>query len=136
MAEPARKIARSTVVTRLADVPEFVLDGNHMYGLATPSRGARQVEVWLSRVEVDASTPPHSHSGEEIVVVLRGRGEARRIGIETTTFEAPCTLILPAHEMHQIANTGSDMLELIAAIPAGSKVYDQYGVEMALPWRE
>lgn len=135
MGEPARRIAED-VVTRWAEVQEFELDGNVMYGLATPARGARQVEVWLSRVRPEAETPVHSHSREEVVVVLRGRGEARRIGRETTTFEAPCTLILPGNELHQIANTGSEVLEMIAAMPTGTRIFDERGVEMALPWRE
>ncbi len=135
MAEPARKLTRS-IATRLADVPEFELAGNVMYGLATAARGARQVEVWYSRVRPEAETPVHSHSSEEIVVVLRGRGEARRIGVETVTFEAPCILILPAYELHQIANTGREELHMVAAMPAGSKVFDEHGIEMALPWRE
>jgi mannose-6-phosphate isomerase-like protein (cupin superfamily) len=136
MAEPARKLSAGAVVTRLGEVREFTLAGNHMYGLATLSRGARQVEVWLSRIDPEAETPTHSHSTEEVVVVLRGRGEARRIGAETITFEAPCTLVLPAFELHQITNTGRETLEAIATMPAGSRIYDRYGVEMALPWRE
>jgi quercetin dioxygenase-like cupin family protein len=136
MAEPARKTRSGTAVTRLTEVQDFTLAGNQMYGLATPRRGAREVEVWLSRVDPDAETPVHSHSTEEVVVVLRGRGEVRRIGAETNTFEAPCTLILPPFELHQIANTGREILELIAAMPAGSRIYDQHGIEMALPWRE
>ncbi len=135
MAEPARKRGPAIAV-RLAEVNEFALAGNHMWGLATPGQGARQVEVWLTRIEPEAETPVHSHSGEEVVVVLRGRGEARRIGMETVTFEAPCTLILPAHELHQLANTGREVLEAVAAMPAGSRIFDERGVEMALPWRE
>jgi quercetin dioxygenase-like cupin family protein len=135
MGEPARKYNQD-VVTRWADVREFELQGNRMYGLATPSRGARQIEVWLSRVEPEAETPVHSHSDEEVIVVLRGRGEARRIGRETTTFEAPCALILRANELHQLANTGREVLELIASMPTGTRIFDQHGVEMALPWRE
>lgn len=136
MAEPARKTRSGTVVTRLTEVRDFTLAGNQMYGLATPRHGAREVEVWLSRVDPEAETPVHSHSTEEVVVILRGRGEVRRIGAETNTFEAPCTLILPPFELHQIANTGREILELIAAMPAGSRIYDQHGIEMALPWRE
>ncbi len=135
MAEAARKLIHGPV-TRLADEQQFEMAGNIMFGLATPSRGARQVEVWLTRIQPDAATPVHSHSGEEIVVVMRGRGEARLIGKETVTFEAPCTIILPAHELHQLANTGREALEAIASMPAGSRVFDEHGIEMILPWRE
>lgn len=135
MGEPARRITQD-VVTRWADVQQFELNGNLMYGLATPSRGAREVEVWLSRVQPDAETPVHSHTHEEVLVILRGRGEARRIARETITFEAPCTIILPANELHQVANTGREVLETIAVMPAATRIFDQRGVEMALPWRE
>jgi mannose-6-phosphate isomerase-like protein (cupin superfamily) len=94
------------------------------------------VEVWLSRVQPDAETPVHSHTHEEVLVILRGRGEARRIARETITFEAPCTIILPANELHQVANTGREVLEMIAAMPSATRIFDQRGVEMALPWRE
>jgi gentisate 1,2-dioxygenase len=87
-------------------------------------------------MEAGAETSPHSHSAEAVMVVLRGRGEARRIGVETLTFEAPCSITLPEFEIHQIANTGGDILELLVAIPTSSKVYDEHGIEMALPWRE
>jgi mannose-6-phosphate isomerase-like protein (cupin superfamily) len=136
VAEPARHFSTPSVVMRLADTPEFELAGNIMYGLATPRRGARQVEVWYSRLRPEVETPIHSHSGEEVLVVLRGRGEARRIGVETVTFEAPCTLILPAFELHQVANTGREELQAVTVVPAGSKMFDERGVEMALPWRE
>jgi mannose-6-phosphate isomerase-like protein (cupin superfamily) len=117
-------------------VQHFEMAGNHMYGLATRARGARQVEVWFTNIDVDAATPVHRHSDEEVVVVLKGRGEARRIGVETITFEAPCTLILPADELHQLANCGSVAIEAFACMPVASKVFDEHGIEMALPWRE
>ena len=135
MAEALRK-SHGEVVTRLAEAQPFELGGNTMYGLATPARGAREVEVWMQRSAPGAETPIHSHSSEEVLVVLCGRGEARRIGRETVTFEAPCTLVLPGHELHQVANTGREVLETIAVLPMGSKVYDEHGVEMMLPWRE
>jgi len=135
MAEPLRKF-HPEIASDLADLREFRLGGNTMYGLATPARGAWEVEVWLQRSEPGAETPLHSHSSEEVIVVLRGRGEVRRVGGERVRFEAPSTLLLPGHELHQIVNTGQEMLEAVAVLPAGSKVYDQHGVELMLPWRE
>jgi quercetin dioxygenase-like cupin family protein len=135
MGEPAKKLTRDVVI-RLSDVQPFEAPGIVIYGLATPSKGARQIELWMQRSQPETETPIHSHSAEEVIVVLRGRGEVRRIGKETTTFEAPCALILSSHELHQIANAGREVLELIAAVPVGSKVFDERGVEMMLPWRE
>jgi quercetin dioxygenase-like cupin family protein len=94
------------------------------------------LEVWASTVEPGCSTPIHSHNAEEVIVVLKGKGEARRVGIETISFEGPCTLVLPANERHQMANTGTEPYDSIAIVPIGSKIFDENGVEMALPWRE
>lgn len=118
-----------------SDVREFELMGNFMSGLATPSRGARQLEVWWAKTAPGAATPPHRHTDEEVIVFLRGRGEAHAGG-NTVRFEAPCTLILPANELHQLVNTGTEILEAIAVVPIGSKVFDADGNEMPLPWRE
>jgi hypothetical protein len=35
-----------------------------------------------------------------------------------------------------MANTGTEPYESIAVVPIGSKIFDENGVEMALPWRE
>jgi mannose-6-phosphate isomerase-like protein (cupin superfamily) len=136
VAELARKPSRSLTVVRNGDLRVFEMMGNYMAGLATPSHGARELEVWHSIVDAGRATPVHSHNCEEIVIVVKGRGEARLIGSETIPFEAPCTLILPAHELHQLANTSTEPYETIAVLRIGSKVFDEKGVEMALPWRE
>ena len=121
-------------VVEHAGVKEFELMGNAMRGLATPSRGAKQLEVWWAKTAPGAATPVHRHDAEEIVVVLRGQGEARAGGA-TVKFSAPCTLILPGEQLHQLANTGREILEAIAVVPVGSKVFDANGNEMPLPWR-
>ena len=56
-------------VVRAADISEFELMGNHMRGLATPSRGAAEVAVWRGVTEPGATTPPHKHDHEEVLVV-------------------------------------------------------------------
>jgi quercetin dioxygenase-like cupin family protein len=137
MAELARRFSSKRAgYIRHEEAREHVLMGNHMAGLATQSMGAREIEVWHSSVEPGACTPVHSHNAEEVIVVLSGKGEARRIGVETIEFEGPCTLILPGNELHQMANTGTQSFESIAIVPIGSRIFDEKGVEMALPWRE
>lgn len=116
------------------DVMPYELQGNVMLGLATPSRGAREVEVWHTRIIAGAATPPHVHGGEEVVVVLRGRGELH-VGGEVMAFEGPCTLIAPAHVPHQIINTGEEATEAIAVLPLGSTISTPEGEELVLPWR-
>ncbi|MGH7365767.1 MAG: cupin domain-containing protein [Candidatus Rokuibacteriota bacterium] len=116
------------------DVPTFELQGNLMIGVATPSHGARQVEAWYTTLAPGAATPPHVHDAEEIVVVLRGRGELR-VGEGRLSFEAPCTLIAPAGVCHQILNTGEETVEAVAAMPLGSTISDADGAALELPWR-
>ena len=116
-------------------VPSFELQGNFIMGVATPSRGAKEIEAWFSTMAPGAETPLHVHDSEEIVVVLRGRGKVR---VQDTwePLEAPCTLIAPRGVPHQIVNTGDDPLEAVAAIAAGSSIRTPDGVVLDLPWRE
>jgi quercetin dioxygenase-like cupin family protein len=111
----------------------FDLAGNHMSGLATPSREARHVEVWRANMDAGAATPPHQHDHEEVVVVLTGNGRAR-IGTDERTFQAGDTLILPAGRVHQLfADTA---VESIAVMRLGSVITTPTGEVMDLPWRK
>lgn len=111
----------------------FELAGNHMTGLATPSRDASHVEVWRANMDAGAATPPHCHDFEEVVVVLRGNGRAQ-IGGEWCSYREGDTLVLPAGVLHQIfADTAT---ETIAVLPARSVITSADGERMHLPWRE
>ncbi len=122
-------------VVEHAKLKEFEMMGNFMTGLATPRHGAQTLEVWQAGMAPGASTPLHRHDAEEIILVLRGQGEAHAAG-EVDRFHAPCTLILPGNQLHQLKNTGAERRETIAVVPIGSKVFEAEGNEMALPWRE
>ncbi len=116
------------------DLPDYGLNGNHHLGIATRERGAKELEAWYVTLTPGAATPVHRHDGEEIVVVLSGRGDAiSDAGI--APFEAPCTLVLAAGEFHQLRNTGSEDAVLVAAMRLGSRIEDAAGAELALPWR-
>jgi quercetin dioxygenase-like cupin family protein len=121
-------------IVRHQDIRTYELQGNTIAGLATPGRGARQVEVWHTILAPGAATPPHVHADEEVVVVLRGRGEIQ-IGEARHPFEAPCTLIAPAGIPHRLANTEMGPLEALAALPLGSAVATPEGAALDLPWR-
>jgi quercetin dioxygenase-like cupin family protein len=115
-----------------SDDREFVLEGNHMVGLATRSRNAETVEVWRTRMEAGSATPPHQHDYEEVVVVLSGRGRAR-IADQEIAFEAGDTLILPAGKVHQIFSETAS--ESIAVLPRCSTIRTASGEVTNLPWR-
>ncbi len=109
------------------------MQGNHIAGVATPTSGARQVEMWHGRMDASSATPPHSHDTEEIVLFLAGSGRATVAGREVR-YRAGDTLILPPAEVHQIfAETDS---EFVSAMPIGGTVKLPDGAVMELPWRK
>jgi quercetin dioxygenase-like cupin family protein len=112
---------------------EFFLEGNHMAGLATPTRNAEHVEVWRARMDAGSATPPHQHDYEEVVVVLSGRGRAR-VGDDEVAFTAGDTLILPAGKIHQIFSETAS--ESIAVMPQRSMIRAASGEVLDLPWRQ
>lgn len=111
----------------------YSLHGNHIAGVATPSRGAQQVEMWHGRMDGNAATPPHSHDTEEVVFFLQGSGRAV-VGDTEFRYQPGDTLILPAGQVHQIfADTDS---EFVSASPRGGTVKLSDGVVLDLPWRK
>lgn len=117
------------------EVRSFEMNGNQLRGIATLGTGAKQFEVWRSNVAVGSSTPRHKHDSEEVFVFLRGKGRAV-IGDEEIEFEAPCTLVAPKNVPHQYWNTGDVETDAIVIIGIGSKIWNQEGELMQLPWRQ
>jgi quercetin dioxygenase-like cupin family protein len=108
------------------------LHGNHIAGVATPTSGARQVEMWRGRMDAQSASPPHRHDTEEVVLFLKGSGRAT-ISDREVRFQAGDTVLLPAGELHQLfADTAC---EFVAAMPLGGTVQRPDGVVMDLPWR-
>ena len=108
------------------------LHGNHIAGVATPTSGARQVEMWRGRMDAQSASPPHRHDTEEVVLFLKGSGRAT-ISDREVRFQAGDTVLLPAGELHQLfADTEC---EFVAAMPLGGTVQLPDGVVRDLPWR-
>ena len=109
------------------------MEGNHIAGVATPSSGAQQTEVWYGRMDANSATPPHSHDTEEVVLFLKGSGRAT-VADREVRYQSGDTLILPAAQVHQIfAETES---EFVGAMPSGGTVKLPDGVVLDLPWRK
>jgi quercetin dioxygenase-like cupin family protein len=108
------------------------MEGNHITGVATPSRGAQQVEMWCGRMDAGSATPPHSHDTEEVVFFLKGSGRASVAGQEIR-YECGDTLILPAGLVHQLFSQTES--EFVSAMPIGGTVRLPDGVAIDLPWR-
>ena len=108
------------------------MQGNHIVGVATPTSGAHQVEMWHGRMDAGSATPPHSHDTEEIVLFLKGSGRAT-VGDVEVRYRPGDTLILPPAQVHQIfAETDS---EYVAAMPLGGTLKLPDGTPLDLPWR-
>lgn len=108
------------------------LHGNHIAGVATPSSGARQIEMWRGRMDAHSATPPHCHDTEEVVLFLKGSGRAT-IADSEVRYQAGDTLLLPAAQVHQIfAETDS---EFVSAMPINGTVKLPDGEVLDLPWR-
>jgi quercetin dioxygenase-like cupin family protein len=123
-------------VVRAADIPEFELMGNHMRGLATPSRGAAEVAVWRGVTEPGATTPPHTHDHEEVLVVLAGSGSANMDG-EQVEVSPGDVLIVPPNKLHQLLGPAEgEPLDAIAVMPIGTRTFLPDGEELQAPWAE
>jgi quercetin dioxygenase-like cupin family protein len=123
-------------VVRAADIPEFELMGNHMRGLATPSRGAAEVAVWRGVTEPGATTPPHTHDHEEVLVVLAGSGSASMDG-EQVEVSPGDVLIVPPKTLHQLHGPAEgEPLDAIAVMPIGTRTFLPDGEELQAPWSE
>ncbi|HVM96772.1 MAG TPA: cupin domain-containing protein [Candidatus Acidoferrales bacterium] len=112
---------------------EHELQGNHMTGLATASRGAQSTEMWRAKMDAGAATPPHVHEHEEVLLILAGQGRAT-IGDEEVCYRAGDTVILPSGKVHQIfAETSTD---IVSAMALGGTVRLPNGELLDLPWRK
>ena len=109
------------------------MQGNHIAGVATPTSGAQQVEMWHGRMDANSATPPHSHDTEEVVLFLKGSGRAT-VADREVRYQSGDTLILPTGQVHQIfAETES---EFVSAMPIGGTVKLPDGMVIDLPWRK
>lgn len=118
-----------------AELENFENDGALLVGLATAGLGAQNFEIWRSSVPKGGSTPVHVHDTEEIFVLLRGKGKLL-VGDREIAFEAPATVIAPAHVPHQLVNTGEIATDQIVVVGIGSEIKNEHGKVMELPWRK
>lgn len=102
--------------------------------LAGPRDGLRDLEVWMQTIGPGAGTPVHAHDCEEVIVVLRGRGEYETEG-RVQTFGPGSTIIVPRGAVHRLTNTGPDEMLAVAALGASPvTVTTADGERMHLPW--
>lgn len=123
-------------VVTLEQRQQVEIEGNLMRGLAVAATGATEAEVWEARMVPGASTPPHSHDAEEIVVVIEGAIEAN-VSDETSTVSAGEVLIVPAGTVHQLRNVAKGETRKIAVLGrVGAKTFWPDGRVLETPWQD
>ncbi|HWS74259.1 MAG TPA: cupin domain-containing protein [Quisquiliibacterium sp.] len=102
--------------------------------LAGGAQGLSGLSIWQQSIDAGEATPPHRHDCEEVVVVSEGSGVLELEGVQHA-FSAPCTLVVPRNAPHQILNTGSGPLRLLAAFSVSPvQAFFPDGSPIPLPW--
>ncbi len=113
---------------------EYSLPGLVHQTLASHNDGLNGTEVWMQQVKPGGETPIHYHECEEVVVIIKGSGRLSIDG-KAIAFASNSTLIIPPAVVHQIVNTGTEDILLIASFSSTpAKVYTPDGEELPLPW--
>jgi quercetin dioxygenase-like cupin family protein len=116
-------------------VPHFQIPGLDHQTLAGPEHGMKTLEMWMQTIHPGAGTPVHRHDCEEAIVVLRGSGQCTINGV-VCEFGPNSTLQIPRDAIHQIVNTGTEDMFLVAALgQAPVRVCTADNQHMPLPWQ-
>ena len=116
-------------------VKNFALPGLNHQTFAGPEHGLKNLEVWGQVIDAGAGTPVHRHACEEAIVILEGSGTLTING-EESQFGPNSTLIIPADAVHQIVNSGTTPMVIVAALsmaPVAVRHADNQA--MLLPWQ-
>jgi len=116
-------------------IQQFSLPGLVHQTLASHKDGLQNTEVWMQTVEPGGETPVHYHECEEVIVILKGSG---RLSIEGKVIEfgPKSTLIIPTDIVHQLTNSGTEEIFLIASFSSTpAKAFTPDGEELVLPWQ-
>jgi mannose-6-phosphate isomerase-like protein (cupin superfamily) len=137
-AEPLRLVAVSipdpdgaatgarAVVRRLADQASQEATTEREFRIvADPTSGLRSATHFVGYIPT-ARAPDHMHHYDEVIYVLDGEGAMQMNG-ETTPLGAGSCIHLPARTVHCLANTGADVMKVVAVFrPAGSPAAAYY----------
>jgi mannose-6-phosphate isomerase-like protein (cupin superfamily) len=108
-------------IINIEQAPPFTtLDGSEIRELlAHRNSSIRNQSLAEARLPAGASTTPHYHPRtEEIYYILAGSAQMR-IGDETRTVGPGDAIAIPPGSVHQITNTGSDVLKFLCCCAPG-----------------
>jgi quercetin dioxygenase-like cupin family protein len=115
------------------DAPVFDAGGATITGLASPTRGAREVAAWRVRFAPDAPSPTHALTREETFLVLTGSVTAR-FADHAETAGPGDALIVPAGTAFSLVAVGGPA-EAIGVMPVGGQAVTAVGA-FTPPWAE
>jgi quercetin dioxygenase-like cupin family protein len=114
--------------------PTFDAGGTFVVGLASPSRGSREIAAWRLRLAPGAASPEHTLSREEVFVALAGRAVAMLSG-RRHAVEAGDALLVEPEVPFVLANEGDEPFEAVVSMRCGG-LARVGGETFAPPWAE
>jgi quercetin dioxygenase-like cupin family protein len=132
--EYAGDIGESMAIIEDSQLRVHALPGLEHRTVGGAEQGVRSLEVWKQTLAPGAATPMHRHACDEVIVVLSGHGEVTVNG-ERHEFGPDTTLVVEPDAVHQLVNTGSEPMLLVAALGmAPVRVRTESGDRIPLPW--
>jgi mannose-6-phosphate isomerase-like protein (cupin superfamily) len=125
-APPGAATGERAVVRRLADqVSQEATTQREFRIVADPASGLRSATHFVGYIPT-VRAPDHMHYYDEVIYVLDGEGAMHMNG-ETTPLRSGSCIHLPARTVHCLANTGADVMKVVAVFrPAGSPAAAYY----------
>jgi quercetin dioxygenase-like cupin family protein len=115
-----------------SSAPTFEAGGTSVIGLASPSRGAREVAAWRLTLAPGADSPEHSLTHEEVFVALSGRAVATIAGVRHEIGPGDALVVRP-DEPFTLANEQSAPFEAVACMRCGGQARIG-GESVPIPW--
>src|SRR4051794_41966105 len=106
-----------TVISSSA-APTFEAGGTLVIGLASPSRGSREISAWRLQLAPGAASPEHSLTHEEVFVALSGRAVAKLDGVRHDVGPGDALVVSPGVPF-VIATEGDAPFEAVACMRCG-----------------
>jgi len=122
-------------IIRAAAAPTFNLHGISVTGLAAPSRGSRESNVWRLLLPPGAPAVEHTVDREEIFVALAGCAVATVDG-QISEIAGGDTLVVPPGHPFSLANPGGASFEALVVAPVGMRATVPPGPPFSPPWTE
>lgn len=100
-------------------------DPTAQFRLAMPlsaATGSLHTVVYLE-VDPGRQIPPHTHTADEVFIVLQGRGIVTA-GDEQWEATAGALAVAPAFALHSWENTGPETLKLAGFLPANVMIHE------------